>query len=89
MRKTLPKISEQDQQDIENIPLKESFPVDCIVKWHYELGQRVKRDNREGKIIKRYDKMSTYFGYYPELYSVEFDDGKIEIDFLWHGLVSI
>lgn len=31
MRKTLPKISKQDQQDLENIPLKESFPVDCIV----------------------------------------------------------
>lgn len=63
--------------------------IDCQVKWHYELGQRVKRDNREGKIIDRYDKMSKYFGHYPELYSVEFDDGKIEIDFLWHGLVSI
>lgn len=31
MRKTLPKISKQDQQDLENIPLEESFPVDCEV----------------------------------------------------------
>jgi len=31
LRKTLPKISEQDQQELENIPLKESFPVDCKV----------------------------------------------------------
>ena len=78
-----------DEGIINSKPPTTTGQVDAVVKWHYELGQRVKRDNRIGKIIDRYDKMSKYFGHYPELYSVEFDDGKIEIDFMWHGLVSI
>lgn len=62
--------------------------IDCQVKWHYEINQRVRRGKKTGTIIDRYGEQKS-LGYYPELYSVCFDDGTIEHNFLWHGLVSI
>ena len=64
--------------------------VEAGVIWRYQIGQRVKRDNKEGKIIKRYSKKSEVLEiFYPELYDVEWDDEQIECSFLAHGLRAI
>lgn len=74
-------------------------------EWHYEIGQRVKREYeyhldipkyRIGTIINRYSKPKKVFygrdlvlGPYPELYSVQWDDGKIENGFFWYGVQPV
>lgn len=60
------------------------------VIWRYNLGQRVKRDNKTGIVINRYSKQSEILDiFYPELYDVKWDDNQIEKSFLWHGLRAI
>lgn len=39
-----------------------------------------------GRVTKRYDHMSPRYGYYPELYEVEWDGGGVVKGFLPHGL---
>lgn len=68
-----------------NLKDKISTP-EAKFKWHYEIGQRVKHGERTGTISSRYDMVSAHCGYYPEIYVVNFDDGKTERGFLWHGL---
>ena len=59
-----------------------------MFRWQRKIGERVKRDNKNGRIIARYCKTDS-IGFYPELYVVKWDSGEIEKGFLWHGLQAI
>jgi hypothetical protein len=61
----------------------------------FQAGDRVQRhvdvyDHRSrlrhGAVVCVYGKRSERFGIYPELYDVQWDDGRVEHGFLPHGL---
>jgi hypothetical protein len=66
---------------------EESNQVQVGVMWHWELDQKVKRDNKIGRVVIRYSEQQGE-RFYPELYVVEWNDGTLEKGFLWHGLMS-
>ena len=67
-----------------------SVGLETVLIWQYQIGQRVRRDAKEGKVIKRYSKQSEVLDiFYPELYDVEWDDNQIKHSFLAHGLRAI
>jgi len=63
--------------------------------WDFGIGDWVKRrvdvfddssPYRKGTVIKRYSKDSERFGYYPELYDVEWEDGSVGKEYLPWGI---
>lgn len=61
----------------------------------FQINERVQRlkdvynqrsEMQHGKIHRVYSYTSERFGYYPEMYDVQWDAGKIEVRFLPHGL---
>jgi hypothetical protein len=57
----------------------------------FNLGDRVQRDEKTGTIRRRYSRNQRrvgdiLLGPYPELYSVEWDDGSFGKAYLPHGL---
>ena len=64
----------------------------------FAVGQRVSRridayDSKSpfrfGNVIRRYSRLNTRYGDYPELYEVQWDDGSIGRAYLPHGLTAI
>lgn len=66
------------------------------MRWKFKVGDRVLRracpevcwyetKDRTGRVVRRFSDHESHFGPYPELYEVEFEDGKKEV-FLPHGI---
>ena len=63
-------------------------------KYHWRIGQRVIRENKEGIIIKRYSKNAyiigdTHLGPYPELYDIKFNNNTICVGVFYYGFEII